>query len=106
MSSDLEMGDPANPGIDLDPAIVASVTPAPEQVIHKYREYLRHPGIRAAETPSVIWSVGEEYRRNKKKYWRCGICKKTKMLAIDKGTTSALRHLRRDHKIDKKGRRI
>jgi hypothetical protein len=37
---------------------------------------------------------------------RCGICKKTKMLVIQKGTSSALRHLKKDHKINKQGRRI
>ena len=92
--------------INLDPSLLSGVAPAPERVLHKYKEYTRRPGIRAAETPSIIWYLGEEYKRNKRKFWRCGICKKNKILAIDKGTSSALRHLRKDHMINKKGRRI
>ena len=52
------------------------------------------------------WDLGEEYERNHKRFWRCGICKKTKMLVIQKGASSALRHLKKGHKIDKQGRRI
>jgi hypothetical protein len=86
MSSSDEMSDPDSsslePSVDLDPAIAASVHPGPERVIHKCKEYIRHPGIRAAQDPSVIWSLGEEYKRNKERFWRCGICKKAKMLVI------------------------
>jgi hypothetical protein len=32
------------------------------------KEYTRRPDIRAAETPSVIWLVSEEYQRNKQKF--------------------------------------
>jgi hypothetical protein len=110
MSSNGETSDPDSSSpessINLDPAIAASVRPGPERAVHQCKEYIRHPGIRAAQDLSVIWSSGEEYERNKKRFWRCGICKKTKMLAIQKGTSSALRHLRKCHKIDKMGRRI
>jgi hypothetical protein len=92
--------------VSLDPAIASQVTPGSERVVVKCREYLRHLGIRAASDPSVIWRLGEEYERNKKKYWRCGICNKNKMLAIDSETSSALRHIKKVHNIDKYGRRI
>jgi hypothetical protein len=106
MSSDTEMSGSDSPVLNLDPAIAASVRLGPERAVYSHREYIRHPGIRAAQDPSMIWNLGEEYERNHKRFWRCGICKKTKMLAIQKGTRSALRHLRKDHKIDKQGRRI
>ena len=71
MPSDIEMEDSDSSvtpvEVVLDPAIAATVVPAPERVVHKCREYLRRPGLCAAETPSVIWSCGEEFERNKKK---------------------------------------
>jgi hypothetical protein len=76
--------------IELDPSLLFSVKPAPERVVHNSKEYTRR-GSRAAETPSVIWLIGEEYQRNNHKFWRCRLCKKNKLLAIDNGTTSALR---------------
>jgi len=64
MSSNGEMSDPDSSSpessINLDPAIAASVHPGPERVVHKCKEYIRHPGIRAAQDPSAIWSWGEE----------------------------------------------
>jgi hypothetical protein len=58
MSSKGEISDPNSsspePNINLDPAIAASVYPGPERVIHKCEEYIRHPGIRAVQGPSVI----------------------------------------------------
>jgi hypothetical protein len=68
--------------LNLDPAITASVRPGPERAVYNYREYIRHPGIRAAQDPSIIWNLGEEYERNYKRFWRCGIRKKTKILVI------------------------
>ena len=106
MSSDTEMSGSDLPILNLDPAITASVRPGPERAVYNHREYIRHPEIRTAQDPSVIWNLGEEYERNHKRFWRCGICKKTKMLATQKGTSSSLRHLKKDHKIDKQGRRI
>jgi hypothetical protein len=82
--------------VTLDPDIAARVIPAPQRVLCKGYEYLRHPGTRAASDPSIIWRVGEEYERKGKRYWRCGICNKNKMLAINSGTSSALRHLKND----------
>src|SRR5437762_3001263 len=99
MSSNSDMSDPDSSSpesnTNLDPTIAASVHPGPERVIHKCKEYIRRPSTRAAQDPSVIWRLGEEYERNKERFWRCGICNKTKMLAIQKGTSSALRHLRK-----------
>jgi hypothetical protein len=110
MPLDIEMSNSdssvADAEVFLNPAIAATVTPAPERVINRSREYIRHPSVRATEAPSVIWRAGEEYQRNNKKFWRCGICKKSKLLAIENGMSSALRHLKKDHNIDKKGRRI
>jgi hypothetical protein len=68
--------------INLDPAIAASVYPGPERAVYKCKEYIRYPGIRAAQDPFVIWGLGEKYKRKKERFWRCGICNKTKMLAI------------------------
>jgi hypothetical protein len=110
MPSDIEIDDsdsaPAPYVLNIDPIILASVTPAPERVVYKYKEYLRRPGLRNTEIFLVIWSIREEYERNKNKFWRCGIYKITRMLVIDNGTSSAIRHLKKDYKINKKGRRI
>ena len=110
MPSDIEISDcdssVAASELHLDPAIAATVSAGPERVIYKLKEYVRRPGVRATREPSVIWSVGKEYKRNKKRFWRCSICKKTTMLVMQNGISSALRHLKKDHKIDKQGRRI
>jgi hypothetical protein len=92
--------------IKLDPSLLSNIKPAPERVLYNGKEYTRRCGIRVAETPSVIWLIGEKYRRNNHKFWRYRLCKKNKLLAIDKGITLALRHLNKDHRIDKTGRRI
>ena len=52
--------------ITLDPEIIANI----KRVVHRCKEYLRHPRIHAADTPSVIWRVGQEYERNRKKISR------------------------------------
>jgi hypothetical protein len=54
--------------VDLDPSLLSCVKPAPERVVCNSKEYTRRPDIRAAETPSVIWLVSEEYQRNKQKF--------------------------------------
>ena len=86
MPSDVEMSDcgssPFNGQIDLDPTIASSVNAGPERVTHNCKDYVRRPAIYAAEAPSVIWRLGEEYERRGKRFWRCGICKKNKLLAI------------------------
>ena len=51
-------------------------------MIFKGKEYQRHYGACNTRAPSVIWYTGEEYERNGKKHWRCGICKNDKILAI------------------------
>lgn len=72
MPSKIEMGDSDSSilgtEITLDPEIIANVKPAPERVVHRRKKYLRHPGVRVAEAPSVIWRVGQEYERNRKKF--------------------------------------
>ena len=48
MPSDIEMGDSDSSILDteitLDPEI-ANIKLAPERVVHKCKEYLRHPGL-------------------------------------------------------------
>jgi hypothetical protein len=72
MPSDIEMDEPdSSPALcvlEIDPIVLASVNPAPERVMYKCKVYLLHPGVRNTETPSVIWSLGEEYERNKNKF--------------------------------------
>jgi hypothetical protein len=62
MPSDIEMSDSDSSILDteitIDPEIIANIKPAPERVVHKCKEYIRHPGFRAVEAPSVIWWVG------------------------------------------------
>src|SRR5437762_360411 len=92
--------------LNIDSSILALVTQDRPRVIFKGKKYQRHYGIRAARVSSVIWNTGEEYERNGKKYWRYGICKNDKMLAINNGISSALRHLKQRHKINKVRQRI
>jgi hypothetical protein len=58
MPSDIEIKDSDSSitpvKVVLDPAITATVIPAPERVVHKCREYLRRPGLYTTETPLVI----------------------------------------------------
>jgi hypothetical protein len=54
--------------VTLNPNIAARVTPAPQRVLCKGHEYLRHPGTRAASDALIIWRVGEEYERKGKRY--------------------------------------
>jgi hypothetical protein len=65
MPSDIEISDSdssvANAQVFLDPAIAATVTPTPERVIHRSREYIRHLSVRATKALSIIWRAGEEY---------------------------------------------
>jgi hypothetical protein len=96
MPSDFEMedSDSFNESLNIDPSILASVTQGRPRVIFKGKEYQRYYGARATRASSVIWSTGEEYERNGKKYWRCSICKNDKILTIISGTSSALRYLK------------
>jgi hypothetical protein len=56
--SDIEMGDSGSSILDteitLDPEIIANINPTPERVVLGRKEYLRHPGVHAAEAPSVV----------------------------------------------------
>jgi hypothetical protein len=53
MPLDIEMSDSNSSVTDaeifLDPAIAATVTPTLERVIHRAREHIRHPSVRATE---------------------------------------------------------
>lgn len=53
LSSDTEMSDSdsSDPesSFDPEPAINASVRPGPDRAVHKCKEYIRHPGIRATQ---------------------------------------------------------
>jgi len=48
MPSDMEMGESdsfmLDSGIILDPEIIVNIKPTPQRVIHRCKEYLRHPG--------------------------------------------------------------
>ena len=35
-----------DPEITLNPEIIANIKPAPERVVHRYKEHLRHPDHR------------------------------------------------------------
>jgi hypothetical protein len=64
MSLDINMEDSASPleyAIKLDSSLLFSVKPAPKRVIHDCKGYTRRCSSRAAETPSVIWLLREEY---------------------------------------------
>jgi len=58
MPSDIEMDNsnssPTLYVLEIDPIVLISINSAPERVVYKYREYLRHPSIRYTKTPSVI----------------------------------------------------
>lgn len=78
--------------INLDPEVAAAYIRGPDRVLCKGKQYLWHnhrDNIRAFRKPSVIWLLDGEYERGgdgfRKKFWRCGICKKTTMLACDVG---------------------
>jgi hypothetical protein len=59
--SDIEIGDSDSSILDseitLGPEIVVNIKPAPERVVRRCKEYLRHPGVRAAEAPLVVGDV-------------------------------------------------
>jgi hypothetical protein len=96
----------SEPQIEIDPAITFKLTPGAQRVVFNCKEYLRHPDIRAAEAGSVIWVLGEDYEREDKKFWRCGLCRRNQLLIINSGTSFTLHHLKKIHNIDKKGKYI
>jgi len=64
----------------------------------------RAPFLLISPTFFILVVIAQNFFRWRNE--RPGICKKAKMLAIQRGTSSALRHLRKCHKVDKMGRRI
>src|SRR5271156_3617394 len=112
MVLDVEISDsdslPSNSSINIDPKIAAAYTRGLERVVVKGTTYLwqQHPdNTRAFTKPSVIWLLGDEYERinnsQNKRFWRCGICKKIIILAYDHLSSSALRHLKKKHNINR-----
>ena len=79
MPSDTEVSDSDSSGLepsfDVDPAIVRVSVPARTGCNTKCKEYVTLIS-RAAQDPSVIWSLGEEYE---KRFWCCRIRKNTKV---------------------------
>ena len=57
--------------------IGASVCPGPNKLYMNAKSIYVTLISRATQDPSVIWSLGEDYERNKPRFWRCGICKNT-----------------------------
>ena len=53
--------------IMLGPEIITNIKPAPVRATQVCKELPRHPGVLAAEAPSVIWRVGRECERNREK---------------------------------------
>ena len=119
MSSDVEMDDSSQSGTEIEPVfaiapdVLAARKPGPAHFVHKGKHYDWRPhedNCRAYTKPSIIWQLGDEYEKrgnsHRKQYWRCGICKNHTVLAIEGGSSSGLRHLKKQHKIDKKGLRI
>jgi hypothetical protein len=96
--------------INIDPDVAAAYNRGPDRVVHKGKQYLwrkHRDNTRAFSQPSVIWFLGDEYERTgnsrQKRFWRCGRCKGTTMLACGGGSSSGLRHLKKKHRIDKQG---
>lgn len=78
---------------------------------HKGNVYTRkkhQDNTRACSKASIIWEFGDEYERtvegHQRKYWRCGLCKRTTLLVMTDNSSSGLRHLKKKHKIDKDGK--
>ena len=74
--------------INIDPDVAAAYNRGPDRVVHKGKQYLwrkHRDNTRAFSQPSVIWFLGDEYERTgnsrQKRFWRCGLCKGTTMLA-------------------------
>ena len=64
----MEDSDSSNESLNIDPSILASVTQGRQRVIFKDKEYQRYYGARASREPSVIWSIGDEYKSNRNKH--------------------------------------
>jgi hypothetical protein len=120
-SSDVEMlsssnsdSEPDTPGqVCVAPDVAAACKRGPERVNFKGKKYVwkaHEDNQRAFTKPSVIWQLGDEYEKigsgYRRKYWRCRLCIKTKMLVINDNSSSGLRHLKKDHKIDRNRQRM
>ena len=106
--------EPDTPGqVCVAPDVAVACKRCPERVSFKGKQYVwkaHEDNQRAFTKPSVIWQLGDEYEKigsgYRRKYWRCRLCTKTKMLAMNDNSSSGLRHLKKDHKIDRNGQRI
>jgi hypothetical protein len=120
-SFDVEMVDPGHSEseperlqrVQVAADVAAACKRGPERVTVKGKQYVwqqHEDNQRAFTKPSVIWQLGDEYEQMgsgyRKKYWRCGLCTKTKILAMNDNSTSGLRHLKKTHKIDESGQRM
>jgi hypothetical protein len=80
----------------------------PPHLMHKGNLYTRkehQDNTRAYSKASIIWQFGDEYARTvngqQKKYWRCGLRDRTTILVMSDNSSSGLRHLKKNHGIDK-----
>ena len=99
--------------VEVDVTVAAAYKPGPQRLTYKGKQYIwkhHEDNCRAFTKPSVIWQLGDEYRRTgsdqEVRYWRCGLCKTTTLLAMTDNSSTGLRHLKRKRKIDKNGQRI
>lgn len=114
MPSDLEMSGSTQSDTEPDTEFDTEVAyrRGPPQLTHKGNLYTRkehQDNTRAYTKASIIWQFGDECARTvngqQKKYWRCGLCNRTTILVMTDNSSSGLRHLKKNHKIDKDGQR-
>ena len=99
--------------------VTAAYKRGPQQVVYKGNQFIwkEHDDNESAFTKSsIIWRLGDEHERvgNNcvKKYWRCGLCKKTTLLAMKNTSRSGIKDKKKkkkkkkQHKIGKQGQRI
>ena len=106
MPSDLEMSDSSQS--DGEPNTNVAYRRGPPHLMHKGNLYTRkehQDNTRAYSKASIIWQFGDEYARTvngqQKKYWRCGLRDRTTILVMSDNSSSGLRHLKKNHGIDK-----
>ena len=94
--------------VEIDVTVTTAYKPGPERLTYKGKQYIwkhHEDNCRAFTKPSVIWQLGDEYRRadcdQGTRYWRCGLCKRTTLLAMTDNSSTGLRHLKKKYKIDK-----
>jgi hypothetical protein len=120
-SSDVEMHGSSNSDSELDtsgqvcvaPDVAAACKRGPERVGFEGKRYVwkaYEDNQRAFTKPSIIWQLGDGYEKvdsgYRRKYWRCGLCTKTKMLVMNDNSTSGLCHLKKERRIDRNGQRM